>query len=68
MAQPTQWHRCAMRTREATVDELIVLAAIMIGCGAAEGDVRKMIARETEDDGLIFLILTAGRLLAQSET
>ena len=57
-----------MRMREATLDELIVIAANMIGCGAAEGDVRAMIARETEDDGLVFLILTAGRLLAQSET
>lgn len=53
--------------KEATVDELIVLAANMIGCGAAEGDVRAMLARETDDDGLVFLILTAGRLLAQSE-
>jgi hypothetical protein len=57
-----------MRMREVTVDELIVRAANMIECGAAEGDVRAMLSRETEDEALIFLIFTAGRLLAQSET
>ena len=57
-----------MRMREATVDEMIVRAANMIGCGAAEGDVRAMLARETEDEALIFLIFTAGRLLAHSES
>ena len=57
-----------MRMKEATVDEMIVRAANMIGCGAAEGDVRAMLSRETEDEALVFLILTAGRLLAQSET
>jgi hypothetical protein len=56
-----------MRMKEATVDEMIVQAATMIGCGAEERDVRAMIARETEDEGLVFLILAAGRLLAQSE-
>ncbi len=47
------------------MDELIARAANMLACGADEGDVRAMLIAETDDEGLAFLILTAGRLLAK---
>jgi hypothetical protein len=46
------------------MDELIVRAANLIGAGADEGDVRTMLLVETGDEGLAFLLLQAGRLLA----
>ena len=54
------------RAREDIVDEMIVRAANMIRCGAEERDVCAMLARETDDESLTLLILTAARLLAQS--
>jgi hypothetical protein len=40
----------------------------MIAYGAEESDVLAMLLGETEDEGLAFLALTAGRLLAQAES
>ena len=48
------------------MDELIMRAANLIGCGAEEKDVRAMLIAETDDEGVAFLILSAGRLLAQA--
>jgi hypothetical protein len=48
------------------MDTLIVRAANMIGSGADKRDVRAMLLAEVEgDEGLAFLLLTAGRLLAK---
>ena len=51
--------------QEETVDELIVRAANLIGCGAPEADVLEMLVVETRDEGLAFLLLRAGELLAK---
>jgi len=51
---------------EDAMDELIMRAANLIGCGAEEKDVRAMLVAETDDEGVAFLILSAGRLLAQA--
>lgn len=47
---------------EAT-ESLIVRAATMLGCGAPDADVRAILTAETGDEGMAFLLLTAGRLL-----
>ena len=49
--------------QEETVDELIVRAANLIGCGAPEADVLEMLVVETSDEGLSFLLFRAGQLL-----
>jgi hypothetical protein len=50
--------------REAEMDELIVRVANAVGCGADEREVRAMLLAETKDEGLAFLLLQAGRILA----
>ena len=47
------------------MDELIVRAANLIGCGAAEADVIEMLVVETSDEGLAFLLFRAGQLLSR---
>ncbi len=47
------------------MEALIQRAAAMIGAGANERDVRAKLVAEVADDGLAFLLLVAGRLLAR---
>jgi len=56
----------AMDNNCGVVEALIQRAAMMIGAGANERDVREMLLAEVADDGLAFLLLNAGRLLAQT--
>jgi hypothetical protein len=62
------WHitrnESARREEAGSVmEELIVRAANMMAYGAAEAEIRAMLLRETTDEGLAFLLLTAARLL-----
>ncbi len=50
------------------MDRWIMRAANMIACGAKESDVLAMLLGETEDEGVAFLALTAGCLLAQGRS
>ncbi len=46
------------------MDELIVRVANAVGCCADEREIRAMLLAETNDEGLSFLFLQAGRILA----
>lgn len=46
------------------MDELIVRVANAVGCSADEREIRAMLLAETNDEGLAFLLLQAGRILA----
>jgi hypothetical protein len=50
--------------REAKMDELIVRVANAVGSCADEREIRAMLLAETNDEGLSFLLLQAGRILA----